>query len=707
MASSVNLRHSEAYSASPHSSIGSGEPLNATPASAITVFSPEVVRYSDPNYSASRVSNTAVNESLADPFVAPSAMRKPGAKLSATASEFQPFGLPVDRPSSSRPGMPQSGEGQIEHAAKTVDDGFTSDAKVARCLKITGIVGESVVDLADASLTKLAESGWAPDGSLRKVFRNGNVYMRMSNLYDAQHIYNAVASDNHNRLVVEYISVATWASEVIPGQKPPSKYEGQVYLEAHYPSQQITSRKKFEQHLRNLLVESGGPLWSWQPISTKDSAVFQLLIHLADAAKASKVVDALHKKPLSSQSNITMTVKLHNPQGLEHAREIFKKPLAPAALPAEKSNENFYLNDAMRALTTHDQGWGTTRRFTSSVTPPRLDYTPARRAATTGQQRLPMASGREFGPPPHLGLPNIGQTLYGTPPAAYPYSDMRNSGYSPMSPHQQLLAPGLGYSQLSPTPSQFSSRRRQNAVKVPRNHSIQAATQYSQVDIRMIEAGLDVKTTIMLRNIPNKLDQATLKQIVDESSFGRYDFMYLRIDFSNNCNVGYAFINFVHAVDIIHFVIARANKKWNYFNSEKVAEISYAAIQGRESLVEKFRNSSVMLEPPHHRPKLFFTIADSLGRAGQEEPFPATDNLAKLKRSCENAEHQGLFAPSAGQKLRDEQRRRRSQYDRGTSLAEQEEYHYDALDRYGGGEGRGGSFSSYRSCKAPLAVATP
>jgi hypothetical protein len=39
----------------------------------------------------------------------------------------------------------------------------------------------------------------------------------------------------------------------------------------------------------------------------------------------------------------------------------------------------------------------------------------------------------------------------------------------------------------------------------------------------------------MLRNIPNKVDQAMLKEIVDESSFGKYDFMYLRIDFSNNC----------------------------------------------------------------------------------------------------------------------------------------------------------------------------
>lgn len=33
----------------------------------------------------------------------------------------------------------------------------------------------------------------------------------------------------------------------------------------------------------------------------------------------------------------------------------------------------------------------------------------------------------------------------------------------------------------------------------------------------------------MLRNIPNKIDQMMLKEIVDETSFGKYDFMYLRI----------------------------------------------------------------------------------------------------------------------------------------------------------------------------------
>ena len=81
----------------------------------------------------------------------------------------------------------------------------------------------------------------------------------------------------------------------------------------------------------------------------------------------------------------------------------------------------------------------------------------------------------------------------------------------------------------------------------------------------------------MLRNIPNRVDQAMLKNLLDVTSRGRYDFMYLRIDFANNCNVGYAFVNFIDAQSVIPFVLARAGKRWNCFNSDKVAEVSYAS----------------------------------------------------------------------------------------------------------------------------------
>lgn len=238
---------------------------------------------------------------------------------------------------------------------------------------------------------------------------------------------------------------------------------------------------------------------------------------------------------------------------------------------------------------------------------------------------------------------------------------------------------------------------RQNAPRVSRQqHFAAPGPHHNHVDVNKIREGVDVRTTIMLRNIPNKVDQAMLEGIIDESSWGKYDFMYLRIDFANDCNVGYAFINFVDPLDIIDFVNAHANQRWNCFKSDKIAEVSYATIQGKDCLVQKFRNSSVMLEAPHYRPKLYYTTNGPVPElAGSEEPFPPPDNQSKMKRSCENAEHvgkfqknsngklfcprrftnngQGLFTPHAGQHFRDEQRRRRSQFDRGTRLAALEE----------------------------------
>ncbi|KAG5930691.1 hypothetical protein E4U42_000031 [Claviceps africana] len=239
----------------------------------------------------------------------------------------------------------------------------------------------------------------------------------------------------------------------------------------------------------------------------------------------------------------------------------------------------------------------------------------------------------------------------------------------------QVTTPENNYSPSRAIPGFLrSDGRRQNATRVSKVASSGAANHHNYVDISRIRDGIDVRTTIMLRNIPNKVDQIMLKRIIDESSWGKYDFMYLRIDFANDCNVGYAFINFVDPLDIIDSEATSdgPDKFRNCFKSDKVAEISYATIQGKDCLVQKFRNSSVMLEAPHYRPKLYFTSnGPRPDLAGQEEPFPEPDNQSKMKRSCENAEH-------VGQHYRDEQRRRRSQYDRGTRLAALEEYDYEA-----------------------------
>jgi hypothetical protein len=153
------------------------------------------------------------------------------------------------------------------------------------------------------------------------------------------------------------------------------------------------------------------------------------------------------------------------------------------------------------------------------------------------------------------------------------------------------------------------------------------------VDIGRIMRGEDIRTTIMLRNIPNKMNVHELKAIIDKTSFGHYDFSYLRIDFQNLCNVGYAFINFTKPEYIMDFLVEHQGKPWNMYNSDKIAEVSYATRQGLASLIDLFQNSCVMEEWPDHRPKLWYTEADGPHLCGKEKPFPKPTNYQKVSHT--------------------------------------------------------------------------
>eukprot|EP00899_Mesostigma_viride_P022819 jgi/Mesvir1/3721/Mv14999-RA.1 len=130
------------------------------------------------------------------------------------------------------------------------------------------------------------------------------------------------------------------------------------------------------------------------------------------------------------------------------------------------------------------------------------------------------------------------------------------------------------------------------------------ADQYS-LKLDRIYQDLDVRTTLMIKNIPNKYTQKMLLQAIDDRHKGSYDFFYLPIDFKNKCNVGYAFINLTHHHKIPPFFQAFNGKKWDKFNSEKVAELAYARIQGKQALIAHFQNSSLMNEDKRCRPVLF------------------------------------------------------------------------------------------------------
>jgi hypothetical protein len=119
-----------------------------------------------------------------------------------------------------------------------------------------------------------------------------------------------------------------------------------------------------------------------------------------------------------------------------------------------------------------------------------------------------------------------------------------------------------------------------------------------------ILSGIDTRTTLMIRNIPNKYSQKLLIRLIDLRFKDKYDFFYLPIDYKNKCNVGYAFINFNSncGENMVEFFSLFNGKKWEKFNSEKICKISFARLQGQDALIDHFKSSSVMQQHKQLRP---------------------------------------------------------------------------------------------------------
>ncbi|MCQ2819204.1 MAG: hypothetical protein MJ252_18225 [archaeon] len=135
------------------------------------------------------------------------------------------------------------------------------------------------------------------------------------------------------------------------------------------------------------------------------------------------------------------------------------------------------------------------------------------------------------------------------------------------------------------------------------------------IKIHNILSGLDKRTTVMIRNIPNKYTLLMLNEELLQRYENKYDLLYLPIDLENNCNLGFAFINFINPLHIIDFYHSYRGKKWIKFASPKKCELVYAKIQGKLNLISHFEKGSntmsysqdkkpILIEPTFPRPKV-------------------------------------------------------------------------------------------------------
>ena len=136
--------------------------------------------------------------------------------------------------------------------------------------------------------------------------------------------------------------------------------------------------------------------------------------------------------------------------------------------------------------------------------------------------------------------------------------------------------------------------------------------EHYKLNFRRILKGEDKRTSLMIRNIPNKYNQAMLTQELDENHKGLYDYIYLPIDPKNKCNYGYAFINLVHPIIILSLYREFNGKSWTNFNSEKICQLTYGRLQGTEQLLKQLEGSGVMQQSdPAKKPLILETVEPS------------------------------------------------------------------------------------------------
>ena len=122
------------------------------------------------------------------------------------------------------------------------------------------------------------------------------------------------------------------------------------------------------------------------------------------------------------------------------------------------------------------------------------------------------------------------------------------------------------------------------------------------INLDNILKGIDKRTTIMIRHIPNKYSYENIIEEINIVCKDKYDFFYLPLDYQNNCNLGYAFINFINPLHIIYFYKTFKSRKWLHYNSYKECDLTFARFQGRNELIsnieKKFEKNSENKKKP-------------------------------------------------------------------------------------------------------------
>lgn len=163
-------------------------------------------------------------------------------------------------------------------------------------------------------------------------------------------------------------------------------------------------------------------------------------------------------------------------------------------------------------------------------------------------------------------------------------------------------------------PGRYSEDTPQSTPDATQHVSLPLSREGSGVDDDDVQDSQDLpeiedQTTVMLRNLPNNYTRDMLLTLLDDKGFaGRFDFVYLPMDFCRDANLGYAFVNLCDTKTL--------RQMWRRFEgfcdwavpSSKVCEVKLSGPhQGFMEHMERYRNSPVMHRsvPDAYKPIIF------------------------------------------------------------------------------------------------------
>ena len=84
-----------------------------------------------------------------------------------------------------------------------------------------------------------------------------------------------------------------------------------------------------------------------------------------------------------------------------------------------------------------------------------------------------------------------------------------------------------------------------------------------------------------------------------DSLIGAYNFLYLPIDFKNNCNLGYAFVNMRTTQHVHDLYQKMQGSHWELsVRSSKICKLKWGRVQGKEALLGHFLGTMHLNDTP-------------------------------------------------------------------------------------------------------------